>query len=415
MLSQAQSTTKRKTEEDECLASAETEAPNCDFEENPFGLQEEANGWLQTEMVPHGEESYLLPVNQYRPLVISMSNDSAIPAAQFQKAATEFEERSSSSKKVRPVVVAMDVNDRTVRRFIDDEEGPLKRARYLFFPTLTWNGRRQGALFMTYMPGPTHGGVDAKLIHMAENWINKNSAIETVLGTGCSSGASNAVQPDHRIFPFKKYRDRNGNDIDRAHRDLPHTRMYWEVEYDRRDVVGLRQRGANLMKRSPYTRLFLGATVSQSDEVDSSYEAAIALWGKDSANDTISVLDAVSFGTKDLFEETKQDWSEHRANRLPAVGINQWRRPAHAGVTPVELVSPTPEQWLLKVPFTGLLYRVMTGKKNADADYQYIVDTLSDDLNDMDVDLLRMSYTIYTKTAAGEDEGTDIKESIFMM
>ena len=375
------------------------------FEEDPFGLREEANAWLQAEMVvPHGEESYLLPVNCYRPLVLSMSNDSPIPAAQFQKAATEYEERSntSSSERVRPVLVAVGVNDRTMRRFIDDEKGPLKKARYLFFPTLTWNGRRRGALFMTYMPGPTHGGVDAKFIHMAENWINKNPAIETVLGTGCSSGASNAVQPDHRIFPFKKYRDRNGNDIDRAHKDLPHTRMYWEVEYDHRDVVGLRQHGAYLMKRSPYTRLFLGATVSKPDEVDSSYEAAIVLWGKDDNNDTISVLDAVSFGTKDLSEQTKQDWSEHRANRLPAVGINQWRRPARAGATPVELVSPTPEQWLLKVPCNGLLYKVMTGKKNANGDYQYIVDTLGDDLNDMDVDLLRMSYTIYMKTSAGE-------------
>ena len=44
---------------------------------------------------------------------------------------------------------------------IDDEEGPLKKAHYIFFPSLTWKGREQGALFLTYMPGPTHGGVDA--------------------------------------------------------------------------------------------------------------------------------------------------------------------------------------------------------------------------------------------------------------
>ena len=275
-----------------------------------------------------------------------------------------------------------------MRLFINDEEGPLKRARYLFFPSLSWQGRKQGALFMTYMPGPTHGGVDAKFIHMAENWIHGSHALESVLGTGFSSGASNAVQPDHRIFPFKKYRDRNGNDTDRAHKDLPNTRMYWEVEYDHRDVVGLRQHGAKLMNRSPYTRLFLGATISKADEVDSSYEAAIVLWGKDNADDTISVLDAVSFGTRDISEETKQEWSEHRANRLPVVGIEQWRRPADADAALVKLVSPTPEEWLLRVPFTGLLYKVVSGKRNADGDYEYLLDTLGDDLNDMEVDLL---------------------------
>ena len=58
------------------------------------------------------------------------------------------------------------------------------------------------------------------------------------------------------------------------------------------------------MNRSPYTRLFLGAIISEPDE-DSSYEAGIVLWGKDEQDDTISVFDAVSFGTKDLSDETK--------------------------------------------------------------------------------------------------------------
>jgi len=30
-----------------------------------------------------------------------------------------------------------------------------------------------------------HGGVDAKFIHMTEDQISKNHAIEAVLGTGC--------------------------------------------------------------------------------------------------------------------------------------------------------------------------------------------------------------------------------------
>lgn len=276
----------------------------------------------------------------------------------------------------------------------------MKGARYLYFPCLSWKGREQGALFMTYMAGPIHGGVDAEFIGNAQAWKKQYPAIKRAMASGCSSGAYNAVQPDYRIFPYKKFRDRNGNDVDRAHDGLPHSRMYWEVECDHRDVVGLREHGAKLMNRSKYTRLFLGASISKPDKGDSSYEAAIVLWGKDITNDTITVRDAVSFGTRDLSDEAKQSWREHRANRLPAVV--DWRRPANADATPEEVVSPTPVEWLLKVPFAGLLLNVMTGKRNSNGEHEYFLDAL-DGLEDIEIDLLELSFTIWNKSPAGEE------------
>ena len=58
-----------------------------DTEENPFGLKGEAITWLQKEMIPHGNEAYLLSVNHYRPLVLLQ--EGKIPATQFRRAAAE--------------------------------------------------------------------------------------------------------------------------------------------------------------------------------------------------------------------------------------------------------------------------------------------------------------------------------------
>lgn len=288
-----------------------------DDDDNYFGLKGDAIKWIQQEMVPYGDEAYLLPINHYRPLVLSKDGNK-MPATQFQTAAAEYERRSKAAmdRTTQPVLVAVGVNDVTMSLFHNDEEGPTKKARYLFFPTISWKEHR-GALFMTYMPGPAHGGVDAYFIGEAQSWRKSCAAVETVLDSGCSSGAHNAVQPDHRFFPYKKYRDKNGNDKDRAQHNLPHTRMYWEIEYNHRKFGELRQHGATLMRRTPYTRLFLGATISKPDTGDDKYEAAIVLWGKADGADTISVLDAVSFGTRDLSDATKAEYSKIRQDRLP--------------------------------------------------------------------------------------------------
>ena len=103
-----------------------------EIEKDPFGLREEAKDWLEKEMVPHGDETYLLPANHYRPLIISETGAEKIPPAQFQKAAAEYEKRISrkDSGAVLPVLVAVGVKDFTFRYFLDDETGPMKKASY---------------------------------------------------------------------------------------------------------------------------------------------------------------------------------------------------------------------------------------------------------------------------------------------
>jgi hypothetical protein len=361
-------------------------------------------------MVPYGDEGYLLPASHYRPLVISEGAEK-IPPAQFQKAAEEYEKRSSrkeSSGAVLPILVAVGVKDSTFRYFLDDETGPMKKADYLFLPSICWQGR-SGALFMTYMPGPIDGSVDVRFHLDAEKWRDGHDGLSLALNSGCSSGAHNAVQPDYRLWPNPKYRDKNGNDEDRAHKGLPHTRLYWEIEYNHRKVVALSEHGAKLMRRSDYTRFFIGATISEPDDVDAAYEAAIVLWGKDDSTNEISVLEAVSFGTKDLSDETKEAYSKSQRARLPAVGVDEWRRPENAGALPVERPTPTPEEWLLRIPSKGILYKVMTGKRNQDGDRTYFWDTLAEnEIGDMVVDLLRMSYGINLQSVPiGTGDSTD--------
>jgi hypothetical protein len=50
---------------------AETASADADDDENSFGLKDDAIKWIQQEMVPYGDEAYLLPINHYRPLVLS--------------------------------------------------------------------------------------------------------------------------------------------------------------------------------------------------------------------------------------------------------------------------------------------------------------------------------------------------------
>jgi hypothetical protein len=236
---------------------------------------------------------------------------------------------------------------------------------------------------MTYMPGPVHGAVVVTFREQVGSWRYAQTATANMLYRGCSSGGYSSggyssVQPDHRILPFRRYRDKNGNDVDTAHKGLPHTRFYLEVEYDHRNIVQLRQHGVELMGSTPYARLFLRVTTSKSnnDDPSSSYEAAIVLWGKSDANDTISVLDAVSFGTLDLSERSRRLYSEIRQDSLPAVETSRWRRPGNAWHMPVVLTSPTPQEWLQHVPFTGLLYKV-SGTISANGADEYLLSTLA--------------------------------------
>jgi hypothetical protein len=155
------------------------------------------------------------------------------------------------------------------------------------------------------------------------------------------------------------------------------------------------------MGRTEYTRFFVGATISKPDPNDRSFEAAMVLWGKNESNE-VSVLQAVSFGTKNLSDETKKQYkTQYSVNQaLPAVQDTAWRRPPDAGVLPEMMPDPTPAAWLLCIPASGLLYKVMIRQPAQEGQQEdrwaYFLDTLGDDVvvKDMEIDLMEMALAI---------------------
>ena len=124
---------------------------------------------------------------------------------------------------------------------------------------------------------------------------------------GLSSRGYVLFQPDKRVFPFRENRDHNGRDADRANKNNPYSRFIWEIEYDNKDPVQIRERGRAYLTPK-YVRLFL-AMKSYPPSNAGTYEAAVVLWGKaDEDSDTITVMKAVSFGTQDLSHDHKQDF-----------------------------------------------------------------------------------------------------------
>ena len=114
------------------------------------------------------------------------------------------------------------------------------------------------------------------------------------------------------------------------------------------------------------------------------------LWGKvTQGSDEVTVVEAVSFGTKDLSDDHKNEFSTNRHDRLVGVRPDQWRRPLLNG-DPHSVPATTPADWILAVPFEPLLYRVTTEKQN-DGTRPYLVDVLQEgEAGDMMINVRRL-------------------------
>lgn len=199
--------------------------------------------------------------------------------------------------------------------------------------------------------------------------------------TGQSSGGCGHFQPDRSIYPRKKFRDPAGRDIDERKNGLAYSRLVWEVECKNGDPVEIRQRGKRHL-RNNCTRLFLAANCCEPDENnDHKCEAAVVLWGKvtPSSND-ISVVDAVSFRSIDLSDDHKNDFLEHRRDRLLGVSLDQWRQcPANESVAPA---SST-----ITIPHSGALCKV-TKEPQVGGNRPHLLDGIEDgEIEDLTIDL----------------------------
>jgi hypothetical protein len=303
---------------------------------DPFGLNTEATKWLEAET-----KYYKSRVDtEYYPVKAEESVEGILQGA-FQ----EYGRRLKTST-VSPVLL---ISTNVGKNWVPPESAG-KGARFLVFPQVVGS-----PLFLTYMPGQVHGAANYFVVGTIGHWKMSNAVLKEVLGGGLSSGSCGTFQPDMRIFPNKRHKDRNGPDRDNANNGAPYTRLYWEVEHGNRDPVAIRQRGKLYMK-SAYTRLFLACKIFEVSETR--LRAGIVLWGKpDPTSQEISVLAAVSFGTEDLTDDEKELFEEARRNRLVGVGTGEWRRPANTELDPE---AETPDDMKLSIPYQGILYKVTT-------------------------------------------------------
>lgn len=346
------------------------------LEEDPYGLKNDAQGWLEHDMKSHQPQDY-------RPLRINTDDDKNLKEdikKARDKAVTEYGKRvreqvekadeENTMEPIRPVLVAFGVSKKNMEMFHYEEA--LGSGRFLYFPTLNWIGEEGGALFLTYMAGPWHGAVDSAFLYGTNKWMD-NSGLKYTLDYAANSGGYGKTQPDGRIYPAPTSRD-GGEDRDDANVDLPYSRLYWECEHKNRNIIELRKLGFDLMNGKRYTRLFLGCKFEARDQ-NNRFEASIVLWGKpDGEEETIRVLEAISFGSKDIGDTSKNQWeSDGGANKLPAVDPDEWKRPQDAGDCPytqiIDVDTDPNNEWKLNIPFECLLYKVKAPDSN-----QYILD-----------------------------------------
>lgn len=384
-----------------------------DFEDNPYGLKGNAQEWLEQDMEPFGEEGNLDHESCYRPHLIdsesSIADEKLTKEAQehLDKAATEYWKRAEKADKetikkpIQPVLVLLGISKKKMEMLIEKEV--LGSGRFLYFPTLTWRGDKEDALFVTYMPGPEHGWTDGCFAGEVYSWA-KVSGLKKFLGLGTSSGGKKDIQPDLRILPRLEYRDSSTRDKDQGNKNNPHTRFYWQCEFSNLNIVNLRQHGKTLMDRTHYTRLFAGCKFTSPTQEDPDFEAAVVLWGKNDDTNVIEVLDAISFGSRELSDNSLAYFSTPEASMLPPV--RNWRRPGNADACPWRppnhWENPEPE-WVLRIPIKSLLYKVKDYGTN-----QYLVNELREsgsnyffkgkEITDLLIDIKHLALDMATST-----------------
>jgi hypothetical protein len=336
-------------EKDNRRNTPQTEQEDPD-DDDPYGLKDQAKKWLENELKTAGDEESSEGYSPYN----ASRNDGTIPTKHWDKAYAEFHRRfveNTSSSGPSILLVATNVS----KNWTPGEE--LLKAKYLFFPNIDYAGETLSALFITYMRGLEHGVADAYVNRKISCWWLGSPVLEKVLNGGLSSGGY-GNPPDSRIFPKTKYKNHIENDdVDKRNGNAPYSRFIWEVEWKNRSPLDIRRNGKVHMK-SLYNRLYLAAKIYGVDDDDGKMEAAIVLWGREEGNgDDIKVMQAVSFGTKDLSQENKEDFAKHESHCLVGVHTDAWIRPTDLPQDYPD-TDETPQELMLNIPFEGILYKI---------------------------------------------------------
>lgn len=372
-----------------------------DDDNDPFELKDQAQVWLKEQA---SDRKRTTSSECYKPYDASRCKGQ-IPESHWDRAFEEFrcrfmDETNSSYCRTGPSVLLVATG---VEQHWTPGEG-LRTAKFLFFPELECGcTKKTSALFITYMTGKEHGAADTAVNNYIGKWILDNK-LNGVLNGGLSSGDYAKPQPDRRVFPKPPFGD-GDRDIDRANGDEACSRLVWEVEYKNRNPIDMRKNGKRLMK-SPYNRLYLAAKIYEPSD-DGTTEAAIVLWGRTVGNDNddIHVLEAVSFGTKDLSEEHKNEFAGI-ASRTTLVGVdtNEWRRPQEFPPNYPRLQNPldpepTPDDLFLNIPLEGILYKILIPSSGTEESQTYLTDLMennSRNVTKMKIDLRDLLDSVLT-------------------
>jgi hypothetical protein len=359
-------------------------------EENldPFGLNTEAGRWLKAE-----QQYYKSRVDTtYFPATAQNEVESKLRDAPMEYARRRLHETMAKNANASPVLL---ISTNVSKEWVPPESVG-KGFRFLVFPQVDGS-----PLFLTYMPGRAHGAAGAFVSDSIGRW-KSNEVLGAVLSGGLSSGNYGTFQPDIRIYPNARHKDKKGPDKDRKNGCMPCSRLIWEIEHGNKDPAALRQRGKRYMN-CKYTRLFLACKIFEASRT--MLRAEIVLWGKvDPETQVVSVLAAVSFGTVDLTDDEKGLFEEARHDRL--VGGTNWTRPARTELGPFQ--EGTPDDWKMNIPYQGILFKMTTKRSGQRA---YLMDELTavDGVDDLVLDLQELARRICEPDdmSESESEATD--------
>ena len=220
---------------------------------------------------------------------------------------------------------------------------------------------KTSSLFISCMPGNTHGEADAHVADMVRDWVHGNQ-LGNCFYKNHSGGRS--YQPDISLRPATGDPTPPGGaaDSDPNHDNKPYRRLVVEVEFCNRNAERIRTAGRAVFD-NPFSALFLGIKIW--NKTQNGFAAVAILWEKNPVTQNIALLNAVDFGTRTTDQGVQGRFNAPAAgpNLLPGVPPAAWTRAAlPPGYAPPAFgdppLPPAGSPARLTLPHTHLLHRV---------------------------------------------------------
>jgi hypothetical protein len=235
-----------------------------------------------------------------------------------------------------------------------------KHVKFLLVPNIDGS---TSSLFISFMPGNTHGEADAHVACQIRDWV-RDSRLDDVLRQKHSGGKH--YQPDVSLRPELADPAPPGGtaDSDPNSNNTAYARLVVEVEFCHRNAEKLRIVGAAAFD-NPFTSLFLGIKIWKKGA--RGFAAVAILWAKDPLTQMIALRNAVDFGTREVTPQVRAEFNAAPPAAgvimLPGVLSADWVRATFPpGYAPPAFGSPplppVGSPACLTLPRSHLLHRV---------------------------------------------------------